>query len=358
MRQHLLLLANPNGRNVTPKKIKILQDAFSSGEGRLQVSFVVTENLSRLEKVINEYKDREITLVGIVGGDGTVMHTRTLLENIWDYCPLYAFFPEGTMNNVQHTLGLSRKDSSVKLARLIVDAACADTLEMHTTSLPSLDINGKKGFNIGFGLIPKLLWLYYGHSAKQYRELEEALHRCAPRLYQAKYEEVTGKKEEDFFDLLSKERGLWGIAKAGLRLLNGSKAGDERYLLHKTVAGEIRFDGKKQTFPQAPSGAYVSSYEEINLGLGKFNPVPSPEANKEKGKFQVVVPYGNPFSIIPQLPKVTNGKKLSNAVYQYISTLELPAERIAQVDGELILEKGFTVRYDGTRKVIRLPVTG
>ena len=139
--------------------------------------------------------------------------------------------------------------------------------------------------------------------------------------------------------------------------MKGWKARDERYLLHKALAGEVSFDGKKQDFPQPPLGAYVSCYEEVNFGLGTFNPVPSPEANKEKGKVQVVVPYGNPFSIIPQMPKVAAGAKLSNAVYRYISSLDLPAERIAQVDGEIILEKGFTVRYDGTRKVIMLPAT-
>lgn len=355
MKHNLLLLANPNGRNVTSEKIKRLRDIFLSGDGRLQTTIKVTENLSRLEEVIEEHKKDEVTVLGIVGGDGTVMRTRTLIEERWRHHPTYAFFPLGTMNNIQHAIGLDTKDSSLKLARHIVAAAGTNTLETHTAYLPSLDINGKKGFNIGFGLIPRLLWMYYGHSAKHFWELEGALQRCAPEEYQSKYKEITGKREEDFFDLLSKERGLWGAAKTALRLLKGLKAGDERYLLHKALVGEITFDGKKQAFPQPPLGAYISCYEEVNLGLGKFNPVPSPEANQEKEKFQVVVPYGNPFSIIPQMPKVAAGAKLSNAAYQYISSLGLPAERIAQVDGEFILEKGFTVRYDGTRKVITLP---
>ena len=364
MSYHYFIFANPNGKNVTPEKIRKLQDIFSQGKGKLEGKFLVTQNLSQLEKSIKEHRtaalDKELgtTIVGIVGGDGTVMHTRTLVENIWDYHPLYAFFPEGTMNNIHRAVGLSGVDSSVKLAKHVVAAASSDTLDQYKVSFPSLDINHRKGFNIGFGLIPKLLWLYYGHSAKHYRELEEALQHGHPDQYEARYKEITGKKEADLFDLLSKERGLIGAVKTTLRLLNGLRRHtDEAYLLHKPLSGDIKFDDEIQTFPQPPSGVYISCYEEVNLGLGRLNPKPSPEARTEEGKLQVVVPYGNPFSIIPDLPKVIAGEKLSQAVYKHISSLKL-SEKFAQVDGELLLQKGFTVRYDGKRKVITLPVTG
>ena len=351
MKHHLLILANPNGRNVTPRKIRELQDVFQWSNGTLQTTVRVTEDLSKLEEVVTEYENREVTILGIVGGDGTVMHTRTLVEERWKYHPSYAFFPLGTMNNIQRAVGLDGKDSSLQLARCIVEAAATDTLGEYAVPIPSLDINGRKGFNIGFGLISKLLWMYNGHSAKHYRELEEALQTSPLFEYQKKYREITGKREQDFFDLLSKERGLWGAAKTVLRLL---KARDKSYLLHKELMGEVIFDGEGQDFPQSPLGAYISCYEKVNLGLGRFNPVPSPEANKEKGKFQVVIPYGNPFSIVTQLPKVAAGRRIPNTVYRYISSFDLPGERIAQVDGEIILDKGFKVRYDETRDVIAL----
>jgi len=352
-----VIFANLNGRKVTPRKIKELKDILSLGEGKLETDIVVTENLSQLEKAVIDYKNEEINIAGIVGGDGTVMHTRTFIEDIWDQRPTYAFFPLGTMNNIQRAVGLGGKDSSVKLAKHIVETACTDSVEHYTVPFPSLDVNGYKGFNIGFGLIPKLLWMYYGHSAKQYRELEEALQRILPEDYQGEYERITGKKQIDFFDLLSKERGLWGATKAVLRLVKSVKAHtDERYLLHKPLSGEMTFDGEKQTFPQAPLGAYISCYEEVNLGLGRFNPQPSPGARKEEGKFQVVVPYGNPFAMLKQFREVINGEKLTNAVYKYISELELPAEKFAQVDGEPILADGFKVCYDGVTDIITLPV--
>ena len=363
MSYHYFIFANQNGKNVTPEKIRKLQDIFSRGKGKLEGKFLVTQNLSQLEKSIKEHttvfldQEPRKTLVGIVGGDGTVMHTRTLVENIWNGQPAYAFFPEGTMNNIHRAVGLDRVDSSVKLAKHIVAATCANTLEDYIIPFPSLDVNNRKGFNVGFGLIPKLLWLYYGNSAKQYRELEEALQFCHPDQYEAKYKEVTGKKEADLFDLLSKERGLMGAVKTTLRLLNGLRRHtDEAYLLHKPLSGDIMFDGEIQTFPQPPSGVYVSCYEEVNLGLGSLNPRPSPEARTKEGKFQVAVPYGNPFSIIPDLPKVIAGEKLSHALYKHVSSLKL-SEKFAQVDGELLLQKGFTVNYDGRREVITLPVT-
>ena len=351
-----------NGRNVTPGRIQALQDILKLGKGSLEGELIVTKSLNQLKNSIEDhkntflrYKEQGTTIVGIVGGDGTVMRTRTLIENVWKYQPLYAFFPLGTMNNIHRTLGLTGKDASYDLAKHIVEATAAGTLEEHTVSFPSLDVNGKKGFNIGFGLIPKLLWLYYGHSAKQYRELEEALQHCPPTQYEAKYKKITGKKEMDLFDLLSKERGLWGATKTVLRLLNGLQSGtDEKYLLHKPIMGEVRFDGTAQHFPKPPLGAYISCYEEVNLGLGRFNPRPSPEARTEEGKFQVVVPYGDPFAIIPDLPKLVAGKKLSQAKYKHVSSVEL-SEKFAQVDGELILENNFRVCYDGLRKLITLP---
>ncbi|MDP3698394.1 MAG: acylglycerol kinase family protein [Nanoarchaeota archaeon] len=359
MQEELLLLANPNGKNVTPQKIKRLQDIFLEGKGKLQTTLIVTKNLSQLEKVITEYKRGGTSTVGIIGGDGTVMHTRTLIENIWGYAPRYAFFPLGTMNNIHRALGLGRSDSSIRLAQHMVTAAGNDALKEYTISFPSLDANGRKGFNIGFGLIPKLLWLYYGHTAKQYRELEEALQHSPPKEYQAKYKEITKKQETDLFDLLSEERGLWGAVKTTLRLMNGLRNyTDERYLLHKPLSGGISFDGQRQHFPKAPLGLYISCYQETNLGLGPFNPKPAPEAGKEEGKFQAVVPYGNPFSIMPQLLKVIAGGKLSNAVYQQVSSAELPSEKFAQVDGEIILEKGFKVSYDRKREIICLPAAG
>src|SRR3989344_2791538 len=358
MQEELLLLANPNGKNVTPQKIKRLQDIFQEGRGKLHTTLVVTKNLSQLEKVITEYKRGGASMVGIIGGDGTVMHTRTLIENIWSYAPKYAFFPLVTMNNIHRALGLDRPDSATRLAQHMVTAADNDTLKEYTVSFPSLDVNGRKGFNIGFGLIPKLLWLYYGHTAKQYRELEEALQNSPPKEYPAKYKEITKKKETDLFDLLSEERGLWGAVKTTLRLMNGLRNyTDERYLLHKPLSGPIRFNGKPQHFPKAPLGIYISCYEEVNLGLGRFNPKPTREAGKEEGKFQTIVPYGNPFLIIPQLPKLMMGEKLSKVIYEQLSSLELPSEKFAQVDGELILENGFMVRYDGKRKIMTLPAT-
>ncbi len=323
-----------------------MKDILALGDGKLRFRVMVTESLSHLERVIKEHKGGGITLAGIVGGDGTVLQTRTLIENEWGYLPLYSFFAEGTRNNVQDSIGIGPNSSSA-LTKHIVNAACTDTLERHMVKVPSLDINAWKGFNVGFGLIPRLLWFYYGRNAEDYREMEKALQTCKPEQYQATYEEYAGKEAN----------GKWGVAKSVWRLLVSLKAGtNEGYLLRKALAGEIKFDGEKQKFPKAPIGAYVSCYEKVNLGLGKLNPKPSPGAAKEEGKFQVVIAYGNPFSIIPQLPKVIAGNKMSNAVYQYISTLELPAEKVVQIDGEHIPINSPKVSYDGTRKVLTLPV--
>jgi len=347
MQHDILILVDEHGGNVTSKKIKTIEDTLALGNGKLKSRVIVIKNPSHLKDVIKDHKGGGITLAGIVGGDGTVLRTRTLIENEWGYSPLYVLYAEGKRNNIQHPLVIG-PNSSLALTRNIVDAACTDTLEMYAVKVPSLDINGWKGFNVGFGLISRLSWFYYGKSARSYYEMEEALQNCDEEQYQAIYKKFAGKEAD----------GKRGVAKCLLQLLKGLKSGtDERYLLHKTLAGEIRFDGEKQKFPEAPIGVYASCYEEVNLGLGRLNPRPSSGANKEEGKFQAVVAYGNPFSIIPQLPKVIAGEKMSGAVYQYLSTLELPSEKMVQIDGEHIPLNRPKVLYDGTRRVVILPVT-
>lgn len=344
-----LTIANSNAKNVTPDLVARIKDAYALGNGSLKGEVVVTKDLYALERKIAEYKSEELTFVGILGGDGGVMHVRTAIESIWGYRPRYALFPGGTQMNIQRAAGLKNKESSITLAKYIAQKASLGELEKSTISFPSLDINGMKGFNVGLGLVPKLLWMYDGKSAEQYARLEEALQTAEPTKYLEIYEKVRKQYPEEII----KEKGLVGVCRAAWKSLNGllnahSFEGD---LLSTPLKGGIIVDGEKKVFSQPPLGLYISCYEEINLGLSFCNPVPLPEARTEPGRFQVIAPYGNPLHIALEFPRVIRGKHLSKAEYFFASVLQAQTQ-IAEVDGEILLRNGFSIKYDGEARLI------
>ncbi len=348
--QHLTI-ANANAKNFTADLITKVEDAYSLAKGNLTGKIVVTKTLSELEKAIETYQEENPDFVGILSGDGGVMHARTLIENIWKHRPRYAFFPGGTMNNIQRTVGATKMNSStIKLAKYIAAKASSGELEHSTVSLPSLDINGRKGFNIGLGLVPKLLWMYYGKSAEQYVLLQQELQNAPENKYQDVYNQIMKQQAEDLIE----ERGFIGSCRTAVKVLLGLRKAHsfERYLFSKPIDGTIAIDDDEKSFPEPPLGLYLSCYKEINLGFSFLNPKLIPEAGSTPGEVQGLIPYGNPLRIVWELPKIVLGRPLSHAHYFHASTVEVPSEKIAQVDGELFLQDGFAIKYDGKVKVI------
>ncbi len=341
-----------NRKRVSDDLINKARDVLSLAQGSLQGEILITEDLDDLEGKIQEYKEnvnnknKKVDLVLIFSGDGGVMHSRTRIEHILGYRPLYAAVPKGTQMNIQRAAGIQDPFSYLKF---ISEKACWGKLEQATVSFPSLDLNGYKGFNVGFGLVPRLLWMYYGKSAEQFAKLEVALKTVEPTEYLETYQKIMKQYPEETV----KEKGLVGVCRAAWKTLRGLRNPHtyEGYLLSSPIKGDIVVDGKKKHFRQKPLELYISCYEEANLGLGPLNPKPSPEARAEPGKFQVVAPYGTPLQIALEFPKVLNGKHLSNAEYFFASTIQIQS-RIAEIDGEIMMHNGFTLAYDGEVKII------
>jgi len=328
MKEKPLIIANPNSENLTTQEISIVEDI-------LGVKVNVTGSFGDLERVLIDHKDAPA--VGIMGGDGTVMRTRTFVEDIWSERPAYIFFPNGTMNNVQGALGLKRSTrTTIKLAGYA--AAELKKSNPRYASLASIAVNEFKGFNTGVGIPPKLLWMDYGHSAIDFLNKQASLRRT----------EKVGLENIGKLDDKSTFRAIWKIYTG----LDDSRS-DEYELFSQPIYGDIILDGQSwDENKRRPLGIYMASYEEVNFGFPFWNPKPSPGARAVESKLEVVAPYGYPEDIKGQLFRVARGKRMADTLYQHVTKVEVPDQRIAQVCGEIITAYGFTMEYDGKVKVL------
>ena len=325
-----VVFANVNSGNLTISDVMTVEDI-------LGIKVVVTRDIPDLERTIKEYSNYPPEIFGVMGGDGAIMHTRTLAENVWGVRPAYVFFPSGTKNNTQGSLGLKRKRGiTAKICRALDDMLKKGQLDLAT--LPSIYVNGYKSFNTGIGVPTKLLWIEYGHGAADFLKRQKDIRNS----------EVIDKESIDKVKDTSTFRTIWEIYQ-GLE----DETSAMYQLFSQRIHGSIRLDEQDwdHRLPR-PLGIYLSCYEETNFGLPFLNPKPTPGAREVEGKLQIVAPYGTAEGVKKQLLKVCLGREMSNTLYKHVTSVDAPDQDIIEVDGEIIICNGFHARYDGEVKVL------
>lgn len=148
------LISNPNsGHNrKNPKHIEKLSQIL--GE-RVQLP-----NLKELDSTIMQYKQDELDILAIAGGDGTIHQVLSAVYRVYkdEKWPYIALLSSGTMNNVARNVGVKKKP----LAQL---QSIMEKIHNHiplTTSVrrPLLFNEDKAGFIFGQGGIPHVLEEY------------------------------------------------------------------------------------------------------------------------------------------------------------------------------------------------------
>lgn len=81
-----------------------------------------TENEERLFNILNEYKESEIKILGIAGGDGTIMRVLTAMRKVYEpsYYPYIALLKGGNVNRITKHLEINGNPVTIleKLLRL------------------------------------------------------------------------------------------------------------------------------------------------------------------------------------------------------------------------------------------------
>ncbi len=153
------IVTNPhsklNKRN--PERHKVL--GYILGQrGQL----AVTNSIAELESVAADFKAKDIEVLAINGGDGTISRTLTAFIRCYDEHPLpkIAILGGGTINVLRTNLGTRGRPEDV-LFRLVEQHSAGASFKIQRT--PTICVEDTYGFLFGDGIVANFLDLFYRH---------------------------------------------------------------------------------------------------------------------------------------------------------------------------------------------------
>ena len=153
------IVTNPhsklNKRN--PERHKVL--GYILGQrGQL----AVTNSIAELESVATDFKAKDIEVLAINGGDGTISRTLTAFIRCYGEHPLpkIAILGGGTINVLRTNLGTRGRPEDV-LFRLVEQHSAGATFKIQRT--PTICVEDTYGFLFGVGIVANFLDLFYRH---------------------------------------------------------------------------------------------------------------------------------------------------------------------------------------------------
>lgn len=223
------------------------------------------KDLEALDDVVAGFRDRNVEVVCINGGDGTIHKTLTAMVKAYGDKPLpkIALLKGGTMNTVAHGLGIKGRPAEL-MASTLAKYHQGDPLP--TTRRWLLKVNGEHyGFLFGMGLVPNFLKEYY-----------------------------TGSEP-------SPTKGLWLVFKTVISLLMGGPLAKRVVTPSKiraTMDGRLWQDRMISTI-------VVGSVDDIGFGLLAFF-----KALLYPGKMHALSFGSNPLDVIWEVPRMFRARSV------------------------------------------------
>ncbi len=151
------IILNPHSRSYKHNPERMERLGFIVGD---KASCHATHDILDVEALAKEFKEKNIDILGISGGDGTNHVTLTNFIKVYGDTPLpkIAFLRGGTMNNITGALGIKGLPEKI-LSNLIFKYHSGAEFKM--TEVDMMNINGKYGFLWGMGLISRFIEEYY-----------------------------------------------------------------------------------------------------------------------------------------------------------------------------------------------------
>lgn len=143
------IILNPHSRSNLKNPNRADQLGFIVGD---KGSCHETHDLKDVERLAREFKKRDIEILGISGGDGTIHITLTTFIKVYGDAPLpkIAFLRGGTMNNIPNAVGVKGSPEKI-LSNLILKYH--EDKEFTLAEIDILNINGHYGFLFGMGAV-------------------------------------------------------------------------------------------------------------------------------------------------------------------------------------------------------------
>jgi diacylglycerol kinase family enzyme len=151
------IVLNPHSKKHKRDPDRMKKLAFIVGD---KGSCKETSDLGDLRRVVEEFKTRDIEILGIGGGDGTNHVVLTNLIKVYGEKPLpkITFLRGGTLNTMAAACGIKGAPEKI-LSNLIYKYHEDESFEMK--ELDIMEINGDYGFIFGTGVIVKFMAEYY-----------------------------------------------------------------------------------------------------------------------------------------------------------------------------------------------------
>jgi diacylglycerol kinase family enzyme len=284
------IISNRNARlNKLYPKIRDRM-AFVVGQGGEVAS---TGSLDDARAAIEAFREFDIDMVAISGGDGTAHRTLELMVEMYDGEPLppVLLLPTGTQNMVPNSLGIL--DSGVTTL-LMAQARYRHNLPLRCVRRNLLRVNDHHSFLMGIGLAPRFLKVYY--------ERGDTTHL--------------------------------GAAKALVDVsIQAARGTDMARAMVEPIPLRYRVD--EGAWQQATYHTIFCSFvEEVSLRFRCF-----PRAGWDKSLFEVALIQGSPFQVVKGLPFLWSGstRKLEGFDRFIARTIEFELERPEPytLDGEV-----------------------
>ena len=284
------IILNPHSRSYKHNPERMDRLGFIVGD---KASCHATHDVLDVEALAREFKEKDIEILGISGGDGTNHVTLTTFIRVYGDKPLpkIAFLRGGTMNNITNALGIQGLPEKI-LANLIFKYHAG--VEFKTTEVDMMRINGKYGFLWGMGLVSRFIEEYYNTQKKTPFNAGKLLVKC-------------------FFSALFHSGYILRLA--------------ERF------DAKVTADGRVWPFKNYVS-LYSGTIETFGLHFDPFY-----RAREKPGHFHLIGISGTPRHILFGFPWIFLRKKVpSEHCYEDIAnevTIELSEPMSYQVDGDI-----------------------
>ena len=150
------IILNPYSRSNKRSPERIHKLGFIVGD---KGSCHSTETLDEVRDLAEDFKGRDIDILGISGGDGTNHKTLTTFLDVYGENPLprIAFLRGGTMNNMANQLKIKGSPEKI-LSELIIKYH--ESIPFEEKGINLIRINGQYGFLFGMGLITRFIEVY------------------------------------------------------------------------------------------------------------------------------------------------------------------------------------------------------
>jgi diacylglycerol kinase (ATP) len=220
-----------------------------------------TASLEQLADAAAECRERDVDVIGVCGGDGTLARTITAL--VREYGPDSSLPPilplrAGTMNTVARAMGCSSWRPERMLAEIVGEQRRGEPLPLTEHQL--ICVNGRHyGFMVGTGVPVEFLRVYYDQP----------------------------------------QRGARGAVKTLIELTSSALVGGRTIRrVFRPAPAELLADGRPGPF-DAYTVVYASTIEDIGLGFR-----PTYRARERAGRFHVFAASIGALAFITKLPAI------------------------------------------------------